>query len=107
MRRDRLYRIVLMVSLLWPGAALGNESATATDGQQVYEREGCAMCHAIQGKGNRRSPLDGVGTRLCRDDLRKWIVSPQEMKPKVRKRAYTLSEPDLEALVGYLESLKE
>lgn len=76
-------------------------------GVAVYAAQRCSSCHSIEGQGNRRYPLDGVGTRLTRDTIRKWIVSPQEMSPRVRKRAYDgLSDEDLDALVTYMSSLR-
>ncbi|MFN2425594.1 MAG: c-type cytochrome [Candidatus Binatia bacterium] len=116
----------LLISLMWTGVGWSSESpnseapapespraaspsvapASIDDGKRVYEREGCAMCHSIDGKGNRRGRLDGVGARLGEDEIRKWIVSPDEMKPGVRKKAYKLSEPDLAALVAYMRSLQ-
>jgi mono/diheme cytochrome c family protein len=90
------------------GSAGGEQSQGQLEaGRRVYDRERCATCHAIEGRGNRRYPLDGVGSRLSRDDVRKWIVAPQEMQEGVRKRSYRLPEDELEALVDYLMSLKE
>lgn len=67
----------------------------------------CRMCHAIEGEGNIRSPLDGVGDRLSEEDIRLWIVAPQEMNPAVAKRGYHLSEEDLDALVAYLMASRQ
>jgi cytochrome c oxidase subunit 2 len=88
-----------------PRPVLAAAAANAAVGRLVYDRERCAMCHSIGGVGGRVAALDGVGSRLGPDELRKWIVAPQEMKPGVRKRAYELSEADLEALVAYLGTL--
>jgi mono/diheme cytochrome c family protein len=79
------------------------ESAAVARGRTVYVEQRCRMCHAIDGQGNARSPLDGVGGRLTDDEIRRWIVAPQEMQPGVAKRGYQLSPEDLEALVAYLK----
>jgi len=97
--------IAILAVLLWSGACTAAEPAKFEDGKQVYERERCATCHSIQGKGNRRYPLDGVSARLSQEDIRRWIVSPAEMKAGVKKKAYQLSDQDLAALLGYLGSL--
>jgi cytochrome c2 len=76
-------------------------------GQDVYTAQRCHTCHSIAGVGSRRYPLDGVGSRLTAEELRKWIVAPQEMQRGVRKRAYKLPESELKDLVAYLSSLKE
>lgn len=82
-------------------------SVAHADGRQVYESQGCAMCHSVAGSGNRRHPLDGVGGRLSRDDIRTWIVAPQEMQPGIRKKAYdSLPKGELEALLDYLQTLR-
>jgi cytochrome c2 len=106
--RRRAFRIVALTGwLLWvPTGAIANEVSVEA-GRRVYEREGCRMCHAIAGEGNRRNPLDGVGSRLKPPDIRRWIVAPREMQPGVKKKAYTLPEEDLARLVEYLESLRE
>jgi mono/diheme cytochrome c family protein len=103
--------LVLSVSRVASGA---QDAAAIEKGKQIYAAQKCAMCHALQGKGNKMSPLDGVGSKLSADDLRKWIVSPKEMeaklatKSKVSMKAFpTLPKDDLDALVAYLASLKQ
>ena len=81
-------------------------------GKAVYAANKCQTCHAIEGKGNKKSPLDGVGAKLSAADIRTWITDPKSMeakmteKPKIHMKAYKLAEADLTALVGYLQSLK-
>lgn len=99
----------------WAVLTLGQASAPAEApfdealvprGIEVYAAQRCAACHSIAGVGNKKSPLDGVGSKLSPDQLRKWIVAPREMDPKVRKRAYDkLAPKDLDALVMYMRSL--
>jgi cytochrome c2 len=82
------------------------ESPPPTKGEEVYRRLGCPACHSVGGVGNRRHPLDGVGSRLTAAAIRKWIVAPAEMKPGVRKPSYDkMPKDDLEAVVGYLSRL--
>jgi len=84
------------------------DAAKVARGKSVYEEQRCSSCHSIGGVGNKRNPLDGVGGKLSEEDVRKWIVSPREMDPKVRKRPYDkLSADDLDALVAYMTSLKD
>ena len=107
MRRRLPCVTALLASLLSHGVTPAAEEKTLALGRRVYDREGCAMCHSIAGTGKRRHPLDGVGARLKREDIRKWIVSPREMNPEVRKKAYQLSQEDLDALIEYLSSLEQ
>ncbi len=89
-------------------AAAQDTTAQVARGKQVYTEQRCQRCHSIAGAGNRRYPLDGIGSRLTAGEIRKWIVAPREMNPKVSKRAYDkLPAADLEALVVYLQSLKQ
>lgn len=84
------------------------EPAAIERGRQVYTQRRCQACYSIAGVGNTRYPLDGVGSRLTAEEIRKWIVAPREMNPTVRKKAYDkLPAVDLDALVAYLQSLKK
>ena len=77
-------------------------------GKEVYDELGCAACHSVAGVGSPRYPLDGVGSQLTREEIRLWIVDPQEIRPGVRKPAYDdLEDDELRALIAYMESLKE
>jgi mono/diheme cytochrome c family protein len=95
---------------LWLGLglpALAADAAKLELGRRVYEEQRCQLCHSVAGAGNTRGPLDGVGSRLSAEEIRKWIVEPQTMKPGVRKRAYDKLPADrLDALVAYVASLK-
>jgi len=104
----RSIAIVAVVGLLSSFPALAQDDSGAAKGQEVYAAQKCAMCHSIEGKGNKNNPLDGVGSKLSSDQIRKWIVSPKEMKADSKMKAYpSLTAGDLEALVAYLSSLKK
>ena len=83
-------------------------------GMKVYAAQKCSVCHAIAGKGNAKGSLDDVGSRLTAEQIREWLVNPAEMTKKTKAerkppmRAYpTLPKADLDALVGYMLSLKK
>jgi mono/diheme cytochrome c family protein len=101
-----------------PGVSEGGEEEVAAGllvkGRGVYEREGCASCHSIEGKGNPRNPLDGAGSRWGAEELAAWTtgsgVAEGMLEPAVvrRKQRYAgLEEGELAALVAYLASLQE
>lgn len=106
----RLNRVLGVAAL----AALVAAPAMAQDiekGKAVYEAQKCSLCHSVGGRGNAKGPLDKVGAKLSADDIRKWIVTPKEMKSdtgrKPEMRAYpSLPAADLDALVAYVKSLK-
>jgi mono/diheme cytochrome c family protein len=106
----RLTAVAACLLVLGPGvarAAQDQDRAALDRGREVYKQQRCQTCHAIDGVGNRRYPLDGVGARLTEEQIRQWIVAPREMDPKVRKRAYDkLPKEDLDALVAYMRSLE-
>jgi len=83
-------------------------------GAAVYAAQKCSMCHSLDGKGQAKGPLDGVGTKLTAEEIRLWIVDPADMTKKTsatRKpamRAYpNLPKEDLEALVAFMVSKKK
>ena len=98
-------------------AAVGTAPAAAQDvkrGEAVYAAQKCAMCHSLDGKGQAKGPLDGVGSKLTVDEIREWIVNPAAMTKKhnaTRKppmRAYPkLPKEDLDALVAFMASKKK
>ena len=91
----------------WSEGGQRDEAALVARGLVVYREQKCQTCHSIEGVGNQRVPLDGVGARLDTEALRKWIVTPQVMNPKVRKPAFDrLPKSDVDALVAYLKSLR-
>ena len=88
-------------------APKSDDAAKQDEGHLVFETARCWMCHSIEGHGNKKTPLDGVGARLTADQIRKWIVSPREMKSDTIMKSFSgLAKNDLEALVAYLASLK-
>ena len=81
-------------------AASGQDAALIEKGKAVYDAQKCSTCHAIAGKGGKTNPLDGVGKKLSADEIRAWIVTPQEMdeedrvRPRSRRcRTNTASSP--------------
>jgi cytochrome c2 len=78
------------------------------NGKKVYTAQKCQLCHSINGAGNKKSPLDGVGSKLSAEDVKKWIMAPKTMKADTKMKAYpNLPEKDLNDLVAYMLSLKK
>lgn len=99
--------VFLMAAYSAPACAQSAAPNPVERGKAVFKEQQCQACHSVAGAGNRRYPLDAVGSTLSEDAIRKWIVAPREMNPTVRKRAYDkLSKPDLDALVAYLKTLR-
>ncbi|MBP9947019.1 MAG: sigma 54-interacting transcriptional regulator [Vicinamibacteria bacterium] len=94
----------------------GQGAAGVERGKELFAEANprCTLCHAVAGKGNPQGPpLDGVGKRLGRDEIKAWIRGPVEMAKKrgvSRKPAMLpypeFSDEELEAMVSYLVSLE-
>lgn len=87
---------------------------TVEKGAAVFAAQKCSMCHALDGKGNAKGPLDAVGSKLKADDIRQWIVTPAEMAAKAKaerkpamKAFPNLAKDDLDALVAFLAAKRK
>jgi mono/diheme cytochrome c family protein len=93
--------------------AASAQDANIAKGQQVYADQKCGLCHSIGDKGNKKGPLDGVGSKLSAADIRLWMTDAKAMTAKTKAtrkpdmKAYTLPKEDLDALVAYMLSLKK
>jgi len=86
---------------------------SADEGKKVYADQKCSVCHSIAGTGNKKGPLDKVGTKLSADDIRAWITDAPAMAAKAKAdrkppmKAYsTLPKAEVDSLVAYMQSLK-
>jgi mono/diheme cytochrome c family protein len=98
-----------MISIV-VGSASARGVAT---GEEVYAAQKCASCHSVGGQGNKKYPLDHVGSRLNEGEIREWLVNPDAQqakkgtRPLMRMPSYRgLPPDDLDALVTYIAALK-
>jgi mono/diheme cytochrome c family protein len=105
---------VMVVWGLMAGGAAAQTPAQVEQGKKVFASEKCGVCHSVAGVGNKKGPLDEVGSKLTADEIREWIVSAPEMSAKhkttrkpVMKAYPAIAKDDLDALVAYLHSLKK
>lgn len=93
-------------------------SDAVTRGRHVFESTACVNCHTVNGTiangrfgpdlthlASRDTIASGAATNT-HENLKLWIHDPDAIKPSSLMPAMNLSEPDLEALTGYMESLK-
>src|SRR5690242_14243510 len=105
--------IVAVVLSMGVAAAAAAQDAKVAKGQQVFADQKCNLCHSIGDKGNKKGPLDGVGSKLSADEIRSWITDAKGMTAKTKAprkpemKAYALPKDDVDALVAYLGSLKK
>src|SRR6267143_1493841 len=89
-----------------------------TVGRRVFETTACVNCHAVGGTNatgrfgpdlthlmSRRTIAAGAAENT-NENLRLWIQNPDAIKPGSLMPAMKLSDPDLDALVRYLETLQ-
>lgn len=104
--------MALTICLGIPAAAAAQD-AKVTKGAEVYAAQKCALCHSIGDKGNKKGPLDGIGSKLSAADIRQWMTDAKAMTAKTnatRKpamKSYALPNDDLDAIVAYMLSLKK
>lgn len=109
------FHVLVLGGILVSGWLAPSPAAAQTDrGMKVYADQKCAVCHSIGDKGNKKGPLDGVGSKLTADEIREWIVNPKVMTEKTKAerkpfmKAYpNLPKEDLDALIAYMRSLKQ
>jgi mono/diheme cytochrome c family protein len=96
------------IFVLIGAAAVAFVSDTSVDhGKEVYAMQKCALCHSISGIGGKKQALDGVGSKLKSEDMKKWIRTPREMKADTTMKAYpNLPDKDLADLTAYLLTLR-
>jgi mono/diheme cytochrome c family protein len=104
---------VAVALCVWAVAGLAAQDAQIAKGAAVYAAQKCGLCHSIGEKGNRKGPLDGVGSRLKADEIRLWMTDAKAMTAKTNStrkpdmKSYSLPKDDLDALVAYMVSLKK
>lgn len=89
------------------------DQAVAARGRALFAEIGCLRCHAVEGQGNPRSPLDGIGARRVPEEIRARIVGAPSVADEMPRSAIRAKEPfaalpetDLDALTAYLSSLR-
>jgi mono/diheme cytochrome c family protein len=79
----------------------------ASKGEQLFNQK-CAMCHVVKGKGGAIGPeLTAVASRLKEGELKGQLENPKKKNATSSMPSFkTLSKPDMDALLGYLKTLK-
>ena len=83
MRRMLLGTVTAIACLAFAHTASAQD-AKIDKGKKVYAEQKCSMCHAIEGKGNAKGPLDNVGSTLSEEEIHSWIVEPAKMTAKTK-----------------------
>jgi cytochrome c oxidase subunit II len=90
----------------------------STAGQRIFESTACVNCHTISGttaNGRFGPDLTHLMTRETiaagaaantHEMLRLWIKNPDSIKPGSKMPAMGLSDPEVDAIAAYLETLR-
>jgi cytochrome c oxidase subunit 2 len=93
-------------------------SASVSEGQRIFEGLSCVNCHTVAGttaKGRYGPDLTHLISRdtiasgaapNTPENLRRWLRDPSVIKPGSKMPAMGLSDPELDALTTYLETLR-
>jgi ubiquinol-cytochrome c reductase cytochrome b subunit len=86
-------------------AAREGMTVNQLSGLEVYNRQGCAACHSIDGVGGSNGPgLSRAGIRYELSDMRQQILDPDD---PTKMPAYPrLSKENLDDLLAFLASLE-
>lgn len=93
-------------------------SAAAARGQKLFQQMTCVNCHSVDPTNrsiNAGPNLAHLGTRRLigsgivennRDNLRRWMADPQQVKPGVKMPNFKLTNQQIDDMVAYLVSLE-
>ncbi len=87
-----------------PVAYVRGRTPLELQGALVVQNKQCRNCHSFGGEGGKRGPaLDGVATRLTRDQLIRQVLQGGGNMPAYGKN---LAPAEVNALVAYLETMR-
>jgi cytochrome c oxidase subunit 2 len=93
-------------------------SDAVSQGQRIFERTACINCHAVAGTAANgrfgpdlthlmsRDTIASGAAPNTPENLRQWIRDPSTIKPGCKMPAMGLSDPELNAVTAYLETLR-
>jgi ubiquinol-cytochrome c reductase cytochrome b subunit len=87
-----------------PVAYVNGRTPLELQGALVLQNKQCRNCHSLGGEGGRRGPaLDGVATRLTRDQLIRQVLQGGGNMPAYGKN---LTPAEVTALVAFMQTLR-
>ena len=94
------------------------DTGPISEGQKIFERTACINCHAVAGTAANGRFGPDLTHLMSRDtiasgavpntqaNLRRWIQNPDAIKRGSKMPAMGLSDPELDALTQYMETLR-
>ena len=88
--------------------ALESAPAAAVAGASLFQADGCAACHMVNGVGGRIGPpLNGLARRRDKDWVAKHFANPGAFSPGSTMPPYNFSAREMERMLAYLFSLPD
>jgi nitric oxide reductase subunit C len=96
------------IAVVDPKASAESTGLAITSDRPLIFNQMCLACHSLDGQGGKVGPaLDGVGSRLDRDYIIKWLSDPGAVKPGTAMPKLPLSPEDVTELAAFLSQLKK
>ena len=110
----RVHSVALMFGTMLALPQLASAQDAVAKGAALYASQKCSVCHSVEGKGNAKGPLEGVGSKFTAAELHQWLDDPAAMSAKVKatrkppmKSYKSMSQADKDALVAWMQTLKK
>ena len=100
-------RVIAVVAAFALVALITVSAQAEGKGEQVFGQK-CAMCHVVNGKGGKIGPeLTKISAKMKEKELKAKLEDPKKTNPNSSMPSFkTLPKADMNALLGYLKSLK-
>ena len=83
-----------------------NPPYAAIEGAMLYQANGCAFCHTLNGSGEKQAPvLNGLGREANPRLGAAHFADPPKLSPNSEMPAYKFNAQDLKAITDYVMSI--
>jgi len=107
---EQLGDLVTLITKLTPdnSEVLNSSPDYAVQGALIFEKNQCAVCHAVNGDGGAIGPpMNGLAGRRNEDWVVKHFENPTAMSPGTPMPAYKFNAADMKNEVSYLFTLPD
>lgn len=77
----------------------------AEEGKGIFKKAGCGVCHSITGEKLRGPDLSRVGAEVDAETMAAFLYNGTGVMPAANKPPANLSDPEITALIAYLQSM--
>ncbi len=82
-------------------------TAVLNRGRELIQKFNCVACHKLSGVEKNFVPaLDGIGSKVNRSWLVRWLKNPREFRPKTLMPDFFLADEEANLLADFLMSFK-